>query len=76
MLSVQLESLFESVNTSARINKLLLAGEKRMALRTDLDFNILLCGAGVDHISASAGDSSFLILGVDSLSHYDDLLPN
>ncbi len=37
------ELLIETVNTSAGINKLLLAGEERMAVGTNFDLDVALC---------------------------------
>ena len=76
MLSVKIESLLESVNTSACINQLLLAGEERMALGTDLDLDILLCGTSLDHVAASAGNSGLLVLRMNTFLHFYALLPN
>ena len=68
--SIELKSLLESVNTSAGINKLLLAGEERMALGADFYLDILLCGTGLYNVAASAGYGSLLIIRMDALFHY------
>lgn len=67
---LNVETLLESVNTSACINKLLLACVERMALRADFNLNILLCGASIDHIAASAGNSGIIILRMDTFFHF------
>ena len=67
------ETLLEAVYTSACINQLLLAGVEGVALGTDLDSDIRLCGTGLDHISAGTGDGSLLIVGMDTLSHFKHL---
>lgn len=40
------EALLETVNTSARVNQLLLAGVERMALGTDIHLHLFLGRAG------------------------------
>ena len=67
--SIELESLLESVNTSAGINKLLLTGEERMALGANFYLDILLCGTCLYNVTASAGDGSLLVYGMDTLFH-------
>ena len=68
-LLVETETLLETVNTSAGINELLLAGEERMALGADFNSDILLSGTGLDHVAAGTGDRGLLIVGMDTLSH-------
>ena len=69
-LLVHTETLLETVNTSACINELLLAGVEGVALGADFNSDVLLGGTGLDHVAASTGDGCFNVIGVDSLSHY------
>ena len=74
--SIELESLLESVNTSAGINELLLTGEERVALGANFYLDILLCGTGLDDVSAVAGNGSLLILGMDTFLHFSSSFRN
>lgn len=62
-------TLLESVYTSAGINELLLAGEKRMAFGANFNANILFRGAGSDYIATCTSDSGFFILRMDIFLH-------
>jgi len=64
-----IESLLETVNTSACVNELLLACKERMAVRADFNTEVALCGTCYECIAASACDCCLLILGMDSLFH-------
>ena len=66
---VKIISLIESVNSSACINKLLLAGIEGVALGANFNSDILLGGTSLDHIAACAGNSGLNIVRVDSLFH-------
>lgn len=66
---LQVELLVELVNASAAVDKLLLTGEERVALGTDLHLYILLCGTGFDHVAAGALDSGGLVIGMDPFFH-------
>lgn len=68
-LLLHAKTFFESVNTSARIDQLLTAGEERMALGTDFHTDILFCGTCMDHFAAGAGDRGVYILWMDSVFH-------
>ncbi len=67
---LQVELLVELVNTTAAVNKLLLTGEERVALRADFHLNILLCGTGFNYVAAGTFNGSGLVIGMDSLFHY------
>ena len=64
------KTALELINTSAAVNKLLLAREKRMAFGANFNTHVTLCGSGLDNFSASAGDRTFLIVGMDSFLHF------
>ena len=51
------------------VDEFLLAGEKRVAVRTDFDADILLRGTRVDHVAAQAGDRGFHVLGMYFVFH-------
>lgn len=73
-LLAEIIALLESVNASAAVNKLLLAGKERVALRADFDLDIGLCGTRFDYVSASALNRGRLICGMNSLFHYSHLI--
>ena len=63
-------SSLEFIHAAARVNKLLLAREERMALGANV--NSLLAafgGHGLNDLAASAPDDALFVLGVDSLFH-------
>ena len=65
------ESLLELVNTSACINKLLLAGEEGMALGANFNSDLAsLGGLGNNGFAACALDHALFILGLDSFFHF------
>ena len=72
------KTLLELVNSSACINKLLLAGEEGMALRanfnTDLAVSITLSRTGNNSLAACATDGYFFIIGMNSRLHFISLL--
>ena len=68
-LFIHTETLLESVNASAGINQLLLAGVERMALVANLDVDLFLRGAGRERVAAGTGDHRFLVLRMDALFH-------
>ena len=59
------KTLIESVNTSAGIDELLLAGKVGMALGADLDADVFLRGTSLDHIAAGASDDRLFVLRMD-----------
>src|SRR5215212_9426137 len=63
------EALLETIDAAGRINKLLLAGEERMALRTELDAELLAGGAGRPRLAARAVDVDLLILRMNLWFH-------
>ena len=70
-------SSVELINTSAGINKLLLTGKERMALRANFYLYFLfasrICGTCSYALTASASDSNFFVLRMDSLFHRSHL---
>lgn len=69
VLFVKIKLLVKARYTSAAVNKLLLSGEERMALRADFHLYILLCGARFYNFAACAFYSRLLILRMDSVFH-------
>jgi hypothetical protein len=64
------KSLLELVNTSAGVNKLLLAGKEGMALGADINSQLAaLGGFGFNNFAASASNNALLILGMNSVFH-------
>ena len=68
-LLLQAELLIELFNTSTAVYQLLLTGEERVALGTDLHSDILLGGTGLDHVAAGTSDGSGLVIGMDAIFH-------
>lgn len=52
----------EALNTSGCIHNLVLAREERMAVRADIDLELGLYAAGLEHISTSAGNLTGSVL--------------
>ena len=69
MKSVHTETLFESVDAAAGINKLLTTGVERMALGANFDVDLGLGGTSVDDITASAGNGAVNVVRMDTLFH-------
>ena len=67
---VEIELLLELVYTSACINKLLLAGEKRMAFRANINLNVVLYGLGNIFCATSTLNGSDLVIGMEILLHF------
>ena len=66
-----LDSLLELVNTSACINKLLLAGEEGVALRANFDSDLAsLGGLSNNGFAACASDYALFVLGLNSFFHF------
>ena len=59
----------ELIDTSLSSSCLLRAGVELMALGADLDVDLVLGGANRKGVTAVAGNSCLIILGMDSLSH-------
>jgi hypothetical protein len=62
-------SLFESLNTTCSIHKLLFTGKERVAGRTNFRCYLRLGGTGKEGIAAQTLDRNFIILGMDSFFH-------
>ena len=64
------ETLVEAINTAAGVDDLLLTSEKRMALGTDVNVEVLAQrGPGFDLVAATAGCSDRLVLGMNFCLH-------
>lgn len=70
-LLIHTETLLEFVDTSACVNKLLLTCIERVALGTNLDSDISFCGTCFNNVAASAGNGSFLVIRMNTLSHFN-----
>ena len=66
--------LVELINAAAGIDQLLLAGVEGVALRADLDGDVLLGGSGLDDLAAGAADGRALVIGMDSFFHVVHLM--
>src|ERR1041385_1585218 len=62
-------ALLETVDAAGRVDELLFAGEERVALRADLDAQLLARRAGRPGLAAGAVDRNFLIFRVDLWLH-------
>jgi hypothetical protein len=69
LLLIHSKASLKTVHTSAGVNQLLSAGEKRMALGADFHPDILLGGTGLYDFATSTGNSCGLVAGMDSLFH-------
>jgi len=67
---VEVKFLLELINTSACVNKLLLAGEERMAFRTNINLYVILYGFGNIFGATSTLNSGGLVIGMDTLLHF------
>ena len=71
LLVESFESLLELINTSACIDKLLLAGEEGMALRANLNSYLAsLGGLSNDGLAACALDHALFVFGLNSFFHF------
>lgn len=69
-LLFRLESLVELINTTAHVNKLLLAREERMTLGANFNLHFPAVGRlGLYHVSASADDGNVFIGRMNSCLH-------
>ena len=66
---LQTKSLVETINTSTGVDQLLLAGVERVALRADLDTDVLLGGTGRENVATSAANRSLFVIRMDTFSH-------
>jgi hypothetical protein len=65
------DSLLELIHTSAGVNKLLLAGEERMALGANFNLDLAaLGGLGLYSFAACASDDAGLVIRMDSVFHW------
>lgn len=71
----EVELLLELINSTARINKLLFSGEERMALRANIDAQIVLGRSGHESLTASALNRYFLVFGMKIFLHDYPPLP-
>ena len=62
-------ALLEAVNTSGRVNELLLAGVKGMASRANFNVDIFRGRTGLNNISTRAGDFGIVVRGVYTFCH-------
>ena len=76
LLLIQIETLLKSVNTSACINQLLLAGVEGVALRADFNLDVFLSRQSLDHVTAVAGNSGLEQCRMDTLFHDFHLFDN
>ena len=71
LLVESFESLLELINTSACINKLLLAGEEGVALGANFDSDLAsLGGLSNNGFAACASDYALFVLGLNSFLHF------
>ena len=70
VLLVEAELLVEAADTATGVHHLLLAGVEGMTLGANFYADVLLGGAGLDHIAAGAPDGGLLIIGVEAFLHY------
>ena len=70
-------TLFEHINTTARIDQLLLTGKERMAFGAYFNADVFLRGSRLNHVATSAGNRRFFILRMDRFLHFCHLFhPN
>ena len=69
LLLVEAEFLVETADTSTGVHHLLLAGKEGVTLGADFHADVLLGGAGLDHVPAGAGDGCMLVIGMNTLLH-------
>jgi len=61
--------VLELLNTPCGVNKLQLAGVKRVASRANVDLQFLAGAAGDKRVTATTGDLCFLILRMNAVFH-------
>lgn len=62
-------ALLEFLHATRAVDKLLLAGKKRVAAGADFHADVLLGGARVNHVAAHASDRGIKVLGMYFLFH-------
>ena len=70
VLLVEAELLVEAADTATGVHHLLLAGVEGVTLGANFYADVLLGGAGLDHIAAGAPDGGLLIVGVEAFLHF------
>ena len=68
-ISFDIETFLETINTTASINQLLLAGIEGMALGADIHFHFFLCGTRLKSFTAYAANHTLAVLGMDVFLH-------
>ena len=68
-LLVEVETLFETVNTAGRVYELLFACKERMALGTDFDRDVFFCRCCFDYVTTVTFDCCGFVIRMDSFSH-------
>ena len=68
-ISFDIETFLETINTTASIYQLLLAGIERMALGADIHLHLFLRGTGFKCFTAYAANDAFAVLGMDVFLH-------
>ena len=63
----------EFVDTTRRVDELLLAGEERVALRADADLVLRTGGLDMPDFAAGAGDDGIFVFRMDILFHFAQL---
>jgi len=70
ILLIKAKLLVEAADTATGVHHLLLASVEGVTLGAHFDTDVLLGGAGLDHIAAGAPDGGLLIVGVEAFLHY------
>jgi len=78
LLSASLKTLLELVNATTNVNKLLLTGKERMALGANVNADLTVCislsGTSLYRFAASATNSYFFVIRMDSGLHVFHLI--
>ena len=68
---LEAETLLETIDASAGINQLLLAGVEGMALGADIHLQFLLGRTGLKRLTAHAANDALAVVGMDLFLHCD-----
>ena len=68
-ISFDIETFLETINTTASIYQLLLAGIEGMALGADIHFHFFLSGTRLKSFTAHAANHTLAVLGMDVFLH-------
>ena len=68
-ISFDIETFLETINTTASIYQLLLAGIEGMALGADIHFHFFLSGTRLKSFTAYAANHTLAVLGMDVFLH-------